>query len=323
MSCTSQQPPFPNLVNVDYGSVLLLGGTGTGKTYGLKSMLNTLLGTSSKISLYTINVKDSEYVEDFKKNHISTTFDKISGIKPGSIVVVEDIIDLRPKEEIALRQMLNWEAHHKKLKIFCVSHNIFKTKLYNTISYFTFVMFTSSLGNLFVLTKCLGYFQLEPQIIESWVEKIKLFRGALGVYIFFDVSRRKLFATNNLTRGESSKQIGSSEEGSSGKVDQDKKRAALQNRFELFFKGRKNSQQAMAVFSILNQCLEPDLIKSIDLTLNFNSKKGIKGVSVVDYIDSMLDSESSPPSTAQLVLHNYVRERCTIPRIFLLNKNFE
>ena len=323
MSHTAKQSSSPNLVDVEYGSVLLLGGTGTGKTYGLKSMLKTLMGSSSKISLYTINVKDSEYMDDLKKNHISTTFEKSSSIKPGSIVVVEDIIDLRPKEEIALRQMLNWEAHHKKLKIFCVSHNIFKTKLYNTISYFTFVMFTSSLGNLFVLSKCLGYFQLEPAIINSWVEKIKMFRGALGVYIYFDVSQRNLYATNNLTGTEFSKQIGSSEESSNSKVDQEKKRLALQARFELFFKGRKNGQQAMAVFSILNQCLEPDLIKAIDLTLNFNSKEGIKGVSIIDYIDSMLDSDSRPPSTAQLVLHNYVRERCTIPKIFLLNTNFE
>ena len=323
MSDSSKQSSTPNLINVEYGSVLLLGGTGTGKTYGLKSMLTTLLDKSSKICLYTINVKDSEYVEDFKKNHISTTFDKIDKIKPGSIVVVEDIIDLRPKEEIALRQMLNWEAHHKKLKIFCVSHNIFKTKLYNTISYFTFVMFTSSLGNLFVLTKCLGYFQLEPNIVESWVEKIKMFRGVMGVYIYFNVSQRKLYATNNLTKDEFSKPLGSSEEGTSEKVDQENKRLALQHRFDLFFKGRKNSQQAIAVFSILNQCLEPDLVKLLDLTLNFNSKEGIKGVSLVDYIDSLLDSESRPPSTAQLVLHNYVRERCTIPNIFLLNKNFE
>ena len=67
MSDSSKQSSTPNLINVEYGSVLLLGGTGTGKTYGLKSMLTTLLDKSSKICLYTINVKDPEYVENFKK----------------------------------------------------------------------------------------------------------------------------------------------------------------------------------------------------------------------------------------------------------------
>ena len=160
------QASSPGLLDVEYGSVLFLGGTGTGKTFGLKIILKQILSLQKHATLYTINVKDSEYAAEFKKQHVATKFEKIESFRKGSVVVVEDIIDLNTKEEIALRQLLNWHAHHKKLKVFCVSHNIFKTKLYNTLSYFKFVIFTSSLGNLFVLGKCLAYHQLEPEIVE-------------------------------------------------------------------------------------------------------------------------------------------------------------
>ena len=306
----------PNLLEAPYGSVLILGGTGSGKTFGLKSILSSLLA-SNLVRLYTINVKDSEYVDDFKNNHSRIQLDSKDSIKPGSVVVVEDIIDLKTKDEIALRVLLNYDAHHKKLKVFCVSHNIFKTKLYNTISYFNFLMFTSSLGNLYVLKKCLAYYQIEPELAEAWVEKFKMFQGKQGIYFFFDSSQRLFYATNNLLDSHSNKPIlAQSKNGG----DAEKKRLALQNRFELFFKGRKNYSQAVAVFSIMNQCLDPEQFKLVDLTVKFRSKNGgeVKSVSVIDYIDCLLDPEAQP-TQAQEILHNFVRSHCTIPKIFVLN----
>ena len=308
----------PNLLEAPFGSVLILGGTGSGKTFGLKSILGKLLAPEGKqkVKLYTINVKDSEYVDDFKDNHFRIQLDKKDQIKPGSVVVVEDIIDLKTKDEIALRLLLNYDTHHKKLKVFCVSHNIFKTKLYNTISYFNFLMFTSSLGNLYVLRKCIAYYQIEPELVDIWVDKFKMFQGKQGIYFFFDASQRQFYATNNLLDSQSNKPIlAQSKEG-----DAEKKRLALQARFELFFKGRKNYSQAVAVFSIMNQCLKPEQFKLIDLTVKFKSKNdgAIKSVSVIDYIDCLLDSEAQP-TQAQEVLHNFVRSHCIIPKIFMLN----
>ena len=76
----------------------------------------------------------------------------------------------------------------------------------------------------------------------------------------------------------------------------------------------------MAVFSIMNQCLDPEQFKLVDLTVKFRSKNGgeVKSVSVIDYIDCLLDPEAQP-TQAQEILHNFVRSHCTIPKIFVLN----
>ena len=321
----ADQSPIPSLLNENFGSVLFLGGTGTGKTFGLKIILKSLIEEKKHTLLYSINVKDLEYAQEFKKNHIPIRFEKIESIRPGSIVVIEDIIDLKTKEEIALRQLLNWHAHHKKLKIFCVSHNIFKTKLYNTLSFFKFIVFTSSLGNLFVLGKCLAYFQLEPEIVESIIEKVKFFKGAEGVYFFLHSGKRQFFATNNLTNQSASRILGNADSQNSQlseKAEKEKLKLALQKRFEFFFKGQRNFQQAGAIFSIINQCVDSSHIDLIDLTLKFNSQQGPKHVSLIDYVNCLL-TENQTVEKDQLVVHNFIQTKCNIPKIFLLNKHFE
>ena len=181
----SDQLPAPNLKDCKYGCVLLLGGSGTGKSHGLKQMIADLQVTTNKNvpHLYSINVRDQEYLTEFKQ-HTAISFEKINTIKDGSLVIVEDIITLSTKEEVSLRQLLNWQAHHKQLKVFCVSHNIFKTKLFNTISYFQYVVFTSSLSNLTVIKNCLNYFQVAPEVWDQLQTKIKLFDSKQGVYFF-------------------------------------------------------------------------------------------------------------------------------------------
>lgn len=317
--------PSPNLKNVAYGCVLLLGGSGTGKSHGLKQMIADLQNTAGKNipHLYSINVRDQEYLNEFKQ-HTSTSFEKINSIRDNSLVIVEDIITLTNKEEVNLRQLLNWQAHHKQLKVFCVSHNIFRTRLFNTISYFQYVVFTSALSNLAVIKNCLRYFQVAPEVWDQLQSKIKLFEGKQGIYFFFDTNKRAFYATNSLTDTDGTRLLANAEkltDSSQQKIE--KCRQSLQKRFELFFKGRENSSQANAVFSILVNCLNPDHVRLVDLTLKFNSAKGIQRVSLVDYINSLLDSQAKlEPDQSQMVVHNYIKSHCTIPKIFLLNKFF-
>lgn len=319
----TEELPTPNLKKCKYGCVLLLGGSGTGKSHGLKQMIADLQVSAGKNSphLYSINVRDQEYLDEFKQ-HTPISFDKINLVRNNSIVIVEDIITLNTKEEISLRQLLNWQAHHKELKVFCVSHNIFKTKLFNTISYFHYVVFTSSLSNLAVIKNCLSYFQVTPEVWEHLQSKIKTFEGKQGVYFFFDTNKRAFYVTNNLLDPGSTRLLAHAEKSvDSTNQKAEKIKQELQKRFELFFKGRENAPQANAVFSILVNCLNPEHVRLVDLTLKFNSARGIRRVSLVDYINSLLDARpSAQPDQSQLVVHNYIKSHCKIPEIFLLNK---
>ena len=317
----------PNLQNAEYGCVLLLGGSGTGKSYGLKEIINVLQSSAPVPRLYTINVRDLEYTNGTFKKHSSIGFDKVSKIKEKSLVVIEDIINLSIKEEIQLRNLLNYDAHHKKMKVFCVSHNIFKTKLYNTISYFKFIVFTSAISNLQLLKKCFQYFAIPSDIIEQWCDKIQMFKGQFGIYFYFDTNTRIFYATNNIKDPSSGKEIGRADVHNST-VTVEKQRQLLQNRFEIFFKGRQNASQANAVFSIIVNCLKDPLtnVRPVDLTLTFYSTQhgNLKRVSLVDYVNTLLDANPTDvqPPLAHLIVHKYINSLCNIPNIFVLNPYF-
>ena len=312
----------PNLEKCNYGRVLFLGASGTGKSYGLKELVQNLQQKTRPVPpVYTINVGDADFSTGLKKQ-VTATFAQMAKIKEGSIVVVEDIINLNTKEEVCLRQLLNYWAHHKSLKVFCVSHNIFKTKLFNTLSYFHFVIFTSSLSNLHLLKKCLSYFQVDPEVVSGWQAKIKSFGGPKGVYYFWDNSQRIFFATNKLTDPGSARELGKADSPDQD-ASEEKLRADLQRRFDIFFRGRQNAAQASAVFSIIVDCLNPKHIRLTDLTLNFTSRQGPKRVSLVDYVNSLLTADpKNKPEPSHLIVHKYVSTHCTIPEIFLLNSQF-
>ena len=108
-------------------------------------------------------------------------------------------------------QLLNYWAHHKSLKVFCLSHNIFKTNLFNTLSYFHFFVFTSSLSNLHLIKNCLSYFQVDPEILLGWQTKIRTFKGAKGIDFYFDSGQRVFCATNNLADPGSAWELGKAE----------------------------------------------------------------------------------------------------------------
>ena len=310
-----------NLADSEYGCVLMLGCSGSGKTFGLKQVLRYLLTLNKRTPVYTINVKDVEYVGEFG-THLNINFADIDRIREHSVVVVEDLINLTNKEEVSLRQLLNWHAHHKQLKIFCVSHNIFKTKLFNTVAYFQYIVFSSALSNIKLLKNCLTYYQIEPEIQQKWQSKFRMFKGQVGVYFIFDTKKRIFYATNNLANSGASRVIGQAD--LDAETDSDKGREQIQKRFDFFFKGRKNFDQASAVFSILINCLDPKNLNPVDLTMQFNSKEGLKKISVVDYVNSLLDAHPKQrPSPSHIVIHNYIATHCKIPDIFLLNRHFK
>jgi len=81
--------------------------------------------------------------------------------------------------------------------------------------------------------------------------------------------------------------------------------------------------EAVSVFSIIANCVNPQYIKKQDLSITFMSKTGEKKhVSLVDYVISMLtpDALVKPPLIA---IHRFVKKFCNIPNIFVKNKSFE
>lgn len=324
---TTVTKQLPSLGDSKYGCVLFLGVSGSGKSYALKQIVQQLVAQAPSTTIYTVNVRDEEYLSNVTKRIVPATFATLNSVKNDSIVLVEDIINLTNKEEARLRELLNWDAHHKSLKVFCVAHNIFKTKLFNTLSYFQFVVFTSSFGNLKLLKNCLSYFQLEQNVSQKWLDKFRTYNNAKGIYFYYCAAGRNFFATDNLNSSVRRILLGNADEikhpaGSKDEVNDIEK---LQNRFELFLKGREQAQSAAALFSIVINCVSLKNVRLHDLTLAFALKNGgIKRVSLVDYINQLLMNPppGQTPPTDLLALHKYITKHCTIPEIFVRNQEF-
>ena len=242
-----------------------------------------------------------------------------------SCIVVEDIIHITKKEEVKLRNAINYQAHHKVQKIICASHAIYKNQIYSLLAFFNFVIFTSAISNVPTIRNVFNYFKVESEQIQRWLEEYKkLGMGLHGIYFFFDcekmtfnVSFHMLFKNVRLIGTLGSNEIGALE----GVVAPVNDRKLLQLRFEKFVSNFSLKNEAASIFSIIINCINPNFIRSHDLTIIFyhdRKKKAKKLISAVDYISCLL-TEKEIPSPNLIALHRFVQSFCYIPKIFIRN----
>lgn len=290
--------------------------------------------------MYLVNVKSEEilqYYELHKKIKAYSKLTSIPKVAKNSILIIEDIISLKNDEEACLRQYLNYVAHHESIKIFCVSHTIYKTKIFSTVSLFHYIVFTSSLQNLVVLKQTLQSFKIDKHLVKKWTSVFEKYAEGdkFKAYYFFDCS--KMIFYRGKTSGSaqtascfnSVSAIGSLTEAPSQLSDKtESNEKMLKKHFEDIVRFHPYKTQANSLFSIIVKALPKQHIRCNDLTVTFklkNKRNLEKSISLVDYIHALLSTtkKGAPVDTELRVLHEFIRRRCKIPKIFILNSNFE
>jgi hypothetical protein len=252
-------------------------------------------------------------------------FEELPTTEKKACVVVEDIIHITKKEEVKLRNAINYQAHHKIQKIICASHAIYKNQIYSLLAFFNFVIFTSALSNVPTIRNVFNYFKVEADQIQAWLEEYKkVGKGRHGIYFFFDcekmtfnVSLNMLFK-NILCIGI----LGAPQESTNSETKNNTDIKFLQTRFEKFVANFPLKNEAASIFSIIINCINPNFLRPHDLTIIFfvdKTRKAKKLISVVDYINFLL-SEIETPSANLIALHRFVQSFCYIPKIFIRNK---
>ena len=295
---------------------------------------------NQKAHFYGLNVAPDELI-DYKKilgsgKINSIAFEQLKGTKSNSLVIVEDIIHLSTSDAKNLRTSLNYDAHHKNQKNFCVTHSMYKTSIWSMLSFFHFIIFSSASSNIPVIRICLKiYFKVEKSIIENWIYQFKILgKEQKDAYFYFDCSSMKFYFSKNLLdpscarilsdNSKVSTSLNSKSEENEKEELLELRKRTLEIKFEKFCEGHPFKLQATAVFSILINCLNLELIRNHDLTIKFKTKKNTeKRISLVDYISALLDSTNKKTHQDLLVLHKYVTNFCNIPSIFILNTNFD
>jgi len=231
-----------------------------------------------------------------------------------SIVIVEDIINMTKEEEVVLRFFLNEHAHHKTLKMFCVGHTLYKTSLYGMLSLFNYVLFTATPSNLPLLKQTLAYFKIDKEESEEYVE-IFSDRKAFGQYYYLDCQQMKMHQLNSQVRGFKEVQ------GPDDQMQRMKRREKfLLDRFAPFFEDHPNRVKAKSLLSIIVRAIPEHLLREIDLSVKFNWKFGVKHVSLIDYINSLVSDRGFAVEAEQQVLHRYIKSRCQLPKYLVTNR---
>jgi energy-coupling factor transporter ATP-binding protein EcfA2 len=197
----SQSSPDPSLEGLAHGTTLIIGRSGTGKSSLLKTLVSRI--DNSSVAIYLINVRPdetSEYKKLTKCPIESTTLEGAKKVRPRSIIIVEDIISLKNREQTSLRETLNYIAHHKKCKVYCVTHGIYKTGLFTAMTFFNFLVFTNSPANAPIVKQALERFALSKQEVGQCVNNLMHFASASNseslealrkIYFFWDCTRMR------------------------------------------------------------------------------------------------------------------------------------
>lgn len=246
------------------------------------------------------------------------------------MILVEDIISMSKNDEKLLRTTLNYDAHHKKQKIFCVSHSIHKNSMWSLLPFFHFIIFTSSPSNFPVIRFTFNYFKVEKSQLDAWLtEYIRLGKnGRKGIYFFFDcikmtfnVAENTQFTKRYLVGNQAT--FGGNVDTAvvGNNVDDVHHKQVLMTKFESLVDSLECKGQAITVFSILVNCLDSNLIREHDMSFAFHSKKLKSEIrfSLVDYVTILL-SESAPVSKPVRAFHAYAKRFCHIPIVFCRNK---
>ena len=299
----------------------------------LKHLVGSLNADPKVKTLYLLNVGAAETASYSKLFHTVAkldNFELLPQTKRNSVLLVEDIISISKADEQSLRRVLNYDAHHKRQKVFCVSHSIYKTSLWSCLSFFHYIIFTSAPSNVPVLRFTLNYFKVEKSQLEDWLNKfvVRGENGRQGIYFFFDCVKMtfNLSLDTGFTRLSCLGTAGLSDSASAelgDKTDSAPTKKRLRESFDSMADSLGDRKSAAkAIFSLLLNSLSPNLIRDRDLSFAFRTRKGSEvRFSLLDYLSCLVEP-GAPVSPPLKAFHKYVQQFCHIPKIFVSNKAF-
>lgn len=320
-----------------YGSCLVIGQSSTGKSELLKKACEIFLTrTAFPIKhLYVINDRDNSFGSKAKK---LAEFSCLTKVAPDSLIVVEDLIMLKPKEADHLRLTLNYNVHHKSLIVFVVAHHVWKNGVSGMLPFFNTLIFTNCHANAQLIKLCLGSFSLGPDNVDEILGFVKRTAVQPGQYFVFDTRTFSFYFASNFEclldpekklkvvfevqkdSNEDRKSLKLDAESASPEDNSNELKSMLIRKFEAFVKTQSHREEAISIFGMIASCVPLHLIREFDLTFQFRFSNGAMGrVSLLDYIFCLLDAEAAPSKEISF-FHNYLKSLCHLPKMYNRNK---
>lgn len=315
---------FNNSAN--FGSALILGQTNTGKSFLVKDCAKHFVDKN----LFVYNDREqkfSRFIHPSKITYVSK-IDELKNVPLHSVLILEDLINLQKKDLEVLRELLNYDTHHKKLYIFLIAHHIFKTKLYSLLPSFNIIVFTNNASNLIIVKHSLLQFSFENEKILRIISQFKkLCKEKKFGYFVFNTKKHNLLFFQQLnstplavflnTDDSECHKTGNNSTNDTGNSNN------LDLRFSNIAQNFKNSIGAKSLFSIIVKSIPSRHLREIDFTFEFQYSNGKKGrVSIVDFIATMLLETEKTPTSEMIFFNEYLKSKCCIPSVLVKNTLF-
>lgn len=193
----------PALTNSEYGSCLILGKSGSGKSTALKKILTEIFQKSkNRKQLYTVNVRDHFYQGIQNVNSVQQIeLSDLDEVPRNAVIVVEDVISITRAQDRALRTTLNYRAHHKRQLVFVISHHVFRTSIHSMLPYFNSILFTSAKSNLPLLKHVMQHFKTDQDAQDHVIRHFKITMpagNAYNIFYFFSAVDQSIYLVNGI-----------------------------------------------------------------------------------------------------------------------------
>jgi energy-coupling factor transporter ATP-binding protein EcfA2 len=318
--------------------------SGSGKSTLLKHIAASL---PKSTPLRLLNVRPNEaagYSEDHQSCSRLSEMNSLKTVEKNAVIFVEDLIHMSKKDEIVLRHSINYDAHHKSQKIYCIAHTVHKNSLWSLIPLFNYLVFTSSASNSPLLRLLLNYFKLDKPVVQAYLDFFRSGRKKLEVaypYFYFNTSTMTFGYSKHFLLKKTLRIVEPPQDENSflespllGASKQMVQKVVVDSAKTLFTNlssTHPHQAEACAIFGIVlpsllqkTDCAE-QFLNQTDLTVNFRSKQGgnLVRVSLVDYILDLVSPTSLAQQSRLMAIHKYVQTRCSIPAHLIRNKAYE
>jgi len=360
LSSSRVQQQDPLLKKSTYGTTLVIGRSGTGKSSLLKVAISDLQKSKH---LYLVNVRGDERAE-YEKIHpggsarvSATNLSGLPSIKSGSLVIIEDIISMKDLEQAKLREAVNYTAHHKQCKLFCVTHTVFKTGVFSLMPLFSYVIFTNSLANGPILRQTFSQFSIPKQDVERNLRLISEtaessakregVSASRHLYFFIECAKMTLgcFSSDRLNRkatdlgplitenessspsvesikGTSISKASSSTAAAAAAAAAAARSADVPHLLQLFFPpSHEHHKKVLGIFHLIEKSpTAKHHLRKDTLEFSFRSGNGgTKLLSLVDYLNCAWNP-SATPDRPTIALHRFLTKSCRVPQSIITNR---
>jgi hypothetical protein len=298
----------------DMVSILIIGKSGSGKSYLTKSLMEKF--APKDLPIYVVN--DRSRNPAFK----SIGWERLGGLKDCGLVV-EDLISAKPAQFVQLQELLNYQSHHNRVSpIIAICHSLLRNNIYGLVPYFSFIYVSAVNSSIVSFKNLLNYYNFDKEDQKRYMEQFLACNEQFS-HFMLDVENRSL----TLTRAEESVRT---EDERQKRVEKQRlleeprrrREAAQASAKKYLEKMRRNSDYAMILFDLIYPALPENRFNDKDLTVTLMKRGNEEIVSIIDYIYALVDESGEEPDYSIYQLHRYLRHKRNLhlPKTYVLNR---